>query len=285
MSLARCSCGSAALRPSPRKWGTIIRSKCPFRDRGHRPLSRSPVSGSVSGLFLESVWSGVFSGACGPPRHPTAARIFQASLNKGNSMVAIPVLRSRVAPVLNWCSTIHIFPDDTGETVQGREIILLSVSGTERLRILKQEGVRTIICGALSQDLLSFGKGLGLHIIHGVAGEVGDVLQAYRARNLDLPCYWLPGCRGPRHYRRARSQSCLQGADDKVGQSVSKGAGSANEGSGARTGSRKGRTEGVGSGPGGFCVCPRCGAKADHRQGIPCTQVVCSRCDQPMVRG
>lgn len=199
-------------------------------------------------------------------------------------MLAIPVLRSRVAPVLNWCSTIHIFPEDAGEDSQSREIVMLSLMAQERLKILKQEGVQTIICGALSQDLLSFGEGLGLRIIHGIAGEVGDVLQAYRSQNLDLPCYWLPGCRGPRHYRRAWPGGFHQSADDKAAHSSSSGGRTVSGLSEARTGSRKGRTGGVRSGPGGVCVCPQCGAKAPHVKGIPCTQVVCSRCEQPMFR-
>lgn len=199
-------------------------------------------------------------------------------------MVAIPIFRSRVPPVLNWCSTILIFPDDTCETVQSREIVLLDVSGPERLRILKQEGVRTIICGALSPDLLIFGEELGLRIIHGIAGDVWDVLQAYHTRKLDLPCYWLPGCRRAPRYRRGLSDGCLESRDDEAGQSSSKAGGTAKEAPGARKESRRPLSEGVRSGPGGFCVCPRCGAKVHHEQVIPCSQVVCSRCLQPIIR-
>jgi hypothetical protein len=200
-------------------------------------------------------------------------------------MLAIPVLRSRVAPVLNWCSTIHLFPEDTGEVTSGRKIILLDMTAPDRLRVLKREGVRTIVCGALSFDLLSFAEGLGLRIIHGIAGEIGDVLQAYRTQRLDLPCYWLPGCRGPRPCRRGGSEACRTNADESVEPSSATSRDRGGGKAGARSSSHKGRTAGVRSGPGGFCVCPHCGTKAPHVQGIPCTQGVCSRCGQAMVRG
>ena len=200
-------------------------------------------------------------------------------------MLAIPVLRSRVAPVLNWCSTVRIYPDVAAEPLQGREITLGDVSGPERLRILKQEGVRTIICGALTRDLLTFGEGLGLHIIHGVAGEVVEVLQAYRTQSLDRPCYWLPGCRGSRRYRRAFSDGCPERGRAKVGQSEARRSGAAGAAAGRLGEGRKPGGGSAGPGPGGFCVCPNCGAAVPHEQGIPCSQVVCSRCDRPMVRG
>jgi hypothetical protein len=216
---------------------------------------------------------------------PPSAKAAYLLIKRGNSVLAIPVLRSRVAPVLNWCSTIHLFPDDTGEVTTGREIILLDMTAPERLRVLKREGVRTIVCGALSPDLLSFAEGLDLRIIHGIAGEIVDVLQAYRSQSLDLPCYWLPGCRGPRHYRRAWLEGCRTKADNRADFPSSRSCKRGEGESGVPRGGEKGRTGGVRSGPGGFCACPRCGIRAPHEQGIPCTQVVCSRCGQPMVRG
>ncbi len=193
-------------------------------------------------------------------------------------MVAIPVLRSRVAPVLNWCSTIQIFPEEDSEIARGREIVLETLSGPERLKILKQQGVRTIICGALTPDLLSFGEGLGLRIIHGVAGEIGEVLLAYRTQSLDLPCFWLPGCGGLRRYRQQGGISCPRGGQ-AVPQEASRG-GKA----GKRPGARKKPSGGAGPGPAGVCICPSCGMKTPHERGIPCSQITCSRCHQRLTR-
>jgi len=110
--------------------------------------------------------------------------------------LAIPVFRSRVAPVLNWCSKIHIFPECIEEADSCQEILLFNVNAFDRLRMLQEEGVRTLICGALSSDLLSYGDSLGLRIIHGIAGEIDDVLNAYRTQTLDQPRFRLPGSHG-----------------------------------------------------------------------------------------
>ena len=40
----------------------------------------------------------------------------------------------------------------------------------------------------------------------------------------------------------------------------------------------------VAAGPGGQCVCPKCGAKATHQIGIPCYQQKCPKCGSPMTR-
>jgi len=46
----------------------------------------------------------------------------------------------------------------------------------------------------------------------------------------------------------------------------------------------RGRMGGFGLGPGGECVCPRCGARVPHQRGIPCYSVKCPKCGSPMVR-
>jgi len=39
-----------------------------------------------------------------------------------------------------------------------------------------------------------------------------------------------------------------------------------------------------GAGPGGNCVCPACGEKMPHQQGIPCFNQVCPKCGAKLVR-
>jgi hypothetical protein len=41
---------------------------------------------------------------------------------------------------------------------------------------------------------------------------------------------------------------------------------------------------GQGLGAGGFCVCPKCGQRVPHRQGIPCLEERCASCGVAMVR-
>lgn len=46
----------------------------------------------------------------------------------------------------------------------------------------------------------------------------------------------------------------------------------------------RGRMAGRSCGQPGECVCPQCGTKAPHEQGIPCLQMKCPQCGTSMVR-
>ena len=41
---------------------------------------------------------------------------------------------------------------------------------------------------------------------------------------------------------------------------------------------------GFAAGPGGNCVCPKCGYKVPHQVGMPCYQQKCPRCNTRMIR-
>jgi hypothetical protein len=55
---------------------------------------------------------------------------------------------------------------------------------------------------------------------------------------------------------------------------------------GARRRAGGGRMSGeTGMGPGGSCICPKCGEKVAHTAGIPCNELKCEKCGTAMVRG
>jgi hypothetical protein len=47
---------------------------------------------------------------------------------------------------------------------------------------------------------------------------------------------------------------------------------------------RLGKNKGGAMGPGGFCICAKCGEKITHQQGIKCTKLKCPKCGHTMVR-
>jgi ribosomal protein S26 len=49
-------------------------------------------------------------------------------------------------------------------------------------------------------------------------------------------------------------------------------------------GERRARNKGGGFGPGGSCVCAKCGEKVPHERGVKCTELRCPKCGTPMVR-
>jgi len=46
-----------------------------------------------------------------------------------------------------------------------------------------------------------------------------------------------------------------------------------------------GRMGGFAAGPGGICVCPKCGHKESQIRGQPCMNKKCPKCKSPMTRG
>jgi len=126
-------------------------------------------------------------------------------------MIAIPVLRSRVAPVLDWCSRMQIFPADPFYAGAGEEIVLPELPGHQKLQVLREKGVTCLICGALSAELHLCARHLGIHIVCGVAGEIAEVLESFWRQQLDQPRFWLPGCGGQCRYRnrgQGKSVTC-----------------------------------------------------------------------------
>lgn len=60
------------------------------------------------------------------------------------------------------------------------------------------------------------------------------------------------------------------------------------DGTGPPTGGGRGRGRMGGpfaAGPGGYCVCPKCGNRVPHPQGQPCNQMTCTKCGTAMARG
>lgn len=55
-------------------------------------------------------------------------------------------------------------------------------------------------------------------------------------------------------------------------------------GPGRGLGAGRGRMGGFAAGPGGQCVCPKCGARATHQIGVPCYQQKCPKCGSKMGR-
>lgn len=179
-------------------------------------------------------------------------------------MVAVPVLRSRVAPVLDWCSRYRIFPARPSAGGVSQELALPHLEAGQRLQRLRERGVKVLICGAVSPGLLCQARVLGLTVVCGVAGEVQEVMLSYWQNTLDQPRFRLPGCEGPRRSRRGWRGGWrgLGSGQVKVGGGLGR-----NQPLPARA-----------PGPHGWRRCPACGLTLSPEPGIPCPPGRCARC-------
>ena len=202
-------------------------------------------------------------------------------------MIAIPLHESRVAPVLDWCSTILLIPKNGVKSWHDGERLVIKTNVFDLLKLLYSKDVSPVICGALSPHALRYGQHLGLEFICGISGAIDEVIEAYRTGELDQPRFRLPGCRctgrprpstGPSSTHHGSEQGGIvmpenrgKGGPVERQQGQGRGRGCAGRGTGSATGVA-------------VCVCPQCGREAPHRRGAPCVQSLCQECGVPLVR-
>lgn len=219
---------------------------------------------------------------------PTMPAVSFLGMTKHEGMIAIPIYQSRVAPVLDWCSTILLIPEGAESPWHYAERLAVGTNVFELLRLLHGRKVSHVICGALSPHALRYGQHLGMEFICGISGAIEDVVEAYRAGELNLPRFRLPGCRctgtpGPspgQHETRCRSDRApvTPVSEDRE------------EGGPMRRRQGRGRIgRGVGSCMTVECtenvyVCPQCGWEAPYSRGAPPTHRICPTCGIPLVR-
>ena len=93
--------------------------------------------------------------------------------------VAIPKMGESVAPCFEHCATMAIFSVAHSGTVELVEFPLLSQDPFDRIRLLRDQKVDTVICGGIQafyEDLL---KANGFEVISWVLGLVDDLLALY----------------------------------------------------------------------------------------------------------
>jgi predicted Fe-Mo cluster-binding NifX family protein len=111
--------------------------------------------------------------------------------------IAIPVFKSRVSPVFDSCARLLLVDLDRNQEVARTEILFEGLSEIDRLKILKRSGVGTVICGAISDGFYKMIFNAEISLIIGIAGEVNQVITAYRCNRLGEPCFFMPGYKIP----------------------------------------------------------------------------------------
>lgn len=109
--------------------------------------------------------------------------------------VAVAIWNDRISPVFDVSRTILILDIAKG-VVTGESIARFDDDNPVRkLSTLSQNGIHTLICGAISRPIAEIFINSGIRLIPFVAGNRQEVIEAYL--NESLPCWELcmPGCR------------------------------------------------------------------------------------------
>lgn len=93
--------------------------------------------------------------------------------------VAIPRSGEDVAPCVGHCALMTIYTVTEGHVTNQVEFPLRSKEPFDRVRLLRDQGVDTIICGGVQDVLEECLRGSGIEVISWVTGSVDTLLELY----------------------------------------------------------------------------------------------------------
>lgn len=94
-------------------------------------------------------------------------------------IVAIPRFGEEVAPCFEYSATITIFHVVKGEVLNQTDFTLQSQHPFDRFRLLRDQGVETLICGGLEEKFEDLVSAHGIQVISWVSGSVQDLLEQF----------------------------------------------------------------------------------------------------------
>jgi len=107
--------------------------------------------------------------------------------------LAISVCEGRVSNVFDFAQKAVVV-ELRDATELGRAEVAVSGQGPARMARLRQLGVDTLICGAISRPLASAAPVFGIRLLPYVTGSLDEVIEAYRKGKLDAKRFVQPGC-------------------------------------------------------------------------------------------
>ena len=99
--------------------------------------------------------------------------------------VALPVFKSRIAPVFDSCVWVLLIQIEHQRELERSELNIENLSAFERVAILKRAGVTTLICAGISNVLHAMLESAGIRVTPGIIGQVDEVITAYLSNRLD----------------------------------------------------------------------------------------------------
>jgi predicted Fe-Mo cluster-binding NifX family protein len=96
-----------------------------------------------------------------------------------NVRVAIPRLGESVAPCFGHCSIMAVFTVESGRVIDQIDFRLQSREPFDRVRLLRDQQVDTIICGGVQDVYEASLRANGIQVISWVSGSVDDLLALF----------------------------------------------------------------------------------------------------------
>ena len=98
--------------------------------------------------------------------------------------LAIPRFGEAVAPCFEYSATIAIFTVNRRRVVDQIDFCLQSREALDRVRLLRDQGVDTLICGGVQAFFEDMLVEHGIHVISWVSGSVDELLRLFLSGQL-----------------------------------------------------------------------------------------------------
>ncbi|MDY0109840.1 MAG: NifB/NifX family molybdenum-iron cluster-binding protein [Candidatus Krumholzibacteria bacterium] len=113
--------------------------------------------------------------------------------------------QQRIAPVFDTARQIRLVDTAGGRITGHSELTLTGDLPVQKVLKLVELGVGDLICGAISRPMHELIEAYGIKVFPFVAGELGEVVQAWLDGSLQRDAFAMPGCCGRRR-RRGRQR-------------------------------------------------------------------------------
>jgi predicted Fe-Mo cluster-binding NifX family protein len=104
----------------------------------------------------------------------------------------MPRFGEMIAPCFGSAATITFFTIKKGEVIDEVDFCLESSETLDRVRLMRDQAVGTVICGGLEQCLADLLEASGVRVISWVSGRVDDLLACFMRGEL-VAGYAHPG--------------------------------------------------------------------------------------------
>lgn len=121
-----------------------------------------------------------------------------------NELIAVPVFQDRVSPLMDVSNRYVIYETTDGEIRQKIDINLNADAEPQRVEKLKDIGVDTIICGAISGYVAHIVGEKGMRLLPMIYGPIDEVIDSYLHNTLSTYCPGPPDCAGRKKNGRMR---------------------------------------------------------------------------------
>jgi predicted Fe-Mo cluster-binding NifX family protein len=118
------------------------------------------------------------------------------SADRGDQMTktAFSYWNKRIAPVFDIALRLHVLEIESGRIIRETEETIKGDLPVQKAQYLSESGIGTLVCGAISTPLSEVMAAYGIRLTPFVAGDLSEVMEAWRTGGLDSRSFDMPGC-------------------------------------------------------------------------------------------